>query len=120
VLIDRRLQTELADYVTIDNVEGAYMATKHLIDHGHKRIACISGPDNSSSGLERLEGYKKSLVENNIPIDQSLIISGNFLRVGGYKAAENILSLKEKDRQPFFAVMILWHWVCLSSLENVE
>ena len=59
VLIDRTLRTELADYVTVDNIEGAYMAVKHLIDHGHKRIACITGPENSSSGMERLEGYKK-------------------------------------------------------------
>ena len=102
VLIDRRLQTELADYVTIDNVEGAFMATKHLINHGHKRIACISGPENSSSGFERLEGYKKALTESNIPIDQNLIIPGNFLRVGGYKAAENILSLKEKKPTAIF------------------
>jgi len=54
------LQTELASYVTVDNVEGAYIATKHLIDHGHKRIACVSGPENSSSGLERLEGKDTS------------------------------------------------------------
>jgi len=102
VLIDRRLQTELASYVTVDNVEGAYMATKHLIDHGHKRIACVSGQDNSSSGLERLEGYKKALAESNIPIDQTLIIPGNFLRAGGYRAAEVILSLKEKRPTAIF------------------
>ncbi len=102
VLIDRRLQTELASYVTVDNVEGAYMAAKHLIDHGHKRIACVSGPENSSSGLERLEGYKKALAESSIPIDQKLIIPGNFLRAGGYRAAEVILSLKEKRPTAIF------------------
>jgi len=102
VLIDRRLHTELADYVSVDNVEGAYLATKHLIDHGHKRIACISGPDNSSSGLERLEGYKKALTENNIPIDPTFIFPGNFLRTGGYKAAEKIVSLKEKRPSAIF------------------
>ena len=102
VLIDRRLQTELASYVTVDNVEGAYIATKHLIDHGHKRIACVTGPNNSSSGLERLEGYKKALAESNIPIDQNLIIPGNFLRADGYRAAEIILSLKEKKPTAIF------------------
>ena len=102
VLIDRRLSTELADYVTVDNIEGAYMAVKHLIDHGHKQIACVSGPDNSSSGLERLEGYKKALTENNIPIDPTFIFPGNFLRTGGYKAAEKIVSLKEKRPSAIF------------------
>lgn len=43
VLIDRYFDTTTLPYVCTDNFRGGYEATKHLIEHGHKRIACIQG-----------------------------------------------------------------------------
>jgi len=102
VLIDRTLQTELASSVTVDNEQGAYLAIQHLIEHGHRRIACVTGPENSSSGLGRIQGYQKALLEKKIPIDRQLIIPGNFLRESGYHAAKKIISLKAEKPTAIF------------------
>lgn len=60
--------------------EGAYIATKHLIDNGHKNIAFV-GPKIHKRGViaERLEGYKAALKDNNIEYDQSLVFESEFV-----------------------------------------
>jgi DNA-binding LacI/PurR family transcriptional regulator len=57
--------------VVIDDVKGGYMATQHLIELGHTRIAYISDPLESpfrfSSSLHRYQGYRQALDEAGIP-----------------------------------------------------
>jgi LacI family repressor for deo operon, udp, cdd, tsx, nupC, and nupG len=83
--------------VSIDNVEGAYKATKHLINLGHKRIAHISGPKNVILSQDRLKGYKKALSDHNIKIDGDLINEGDFGYKSGYKNMSKLLKL---DKAP--------------------
>lgn len=58
-------------HVVIDDVKGGYMATKHLIELGHTRIAYISDPLESpfrfTSSLHRYQGYRQALEEAGIP-----------------------------------------------------
>lgn len=61
VLIDRRLPGLSTDYVVADNVGGAYRAVEHLVTLGHRRIACISLPDQPSSVADRVRGYQQAL-----------------------------------------------------------
>ncbi|MBN1383911.1 MAG: LacI family DNA-binding transcriptional regulator [Elusimicrobia bacterium] len=75
-----------------DNMTGGYLATKHLIQLGHKRIGHIRGYTDSWNACQRLEGYKKALTENNIPIDKNLITTGYFTEEGGAKAMEQFFS----------------------------
>lgn len=73
VLIDRGIPDLAIDVVSIDNENGAYLATKHLIDCGHRRIGHISGPWNISTVSQRFKGYCKALEEHGIPFDQHLV-----------------------------------------------
>ena len=62
------------DKVIVDDVEGGYQATCHLIDKGCKRIAILTTPEHISVGYDRERGYKKALREAHLPLDESLII----------------------------------------------
>ncbi|HEY0828677.1 MAG TPA: LacI family DNA-binding transcriptional regulator [Bacilli bacterium] len=73
--------------VTRDDLGGAYVATKHLLNSGRKRIVHISGPLEYQVSIDRLEGYKRALAEHNMLYDSSLIIEKDFTMEAGYDAA---------------------------------
>jgi len=88
----------LGKYIIINskNLEGAYKATKHLIEYGHREIAHICGDMNKYSGFKRLEGYKKALNEEGLPIKEEYIVEGDFTEDSGYEAAKKLFSKKNK------------------------
>lgn len=51
------------DFLTLDNQQGAYLATRHLIERGHERIAFFGGHADSSSCHQRRLGYAQALAE---------------------------------------------------------
>lgn len=77
VCVDRKLVRENVDTVVINNEKGGYMAVKHLIDHGHKRIAILSSSPQFSSFEERQKGYERALMENGLELDHALIKEGD-------------------------------------------
>ena len=79
--------------VLVDNLKGGYDATNYLISLNHKRIACISGPSPVTPSAQRLDGYKKALTEAGIPIDESLILPGDFRYEGGEMVMRKFLDL---------------------------
>ena len=74
VLMDRYLGSVKADTVVSDNFDGAYRATKHLVDLGHKHIAFV-GYLECSAVNDRILGYRKCLMDNGISPDESLIVN---------------------------------------------
>ncbi|GAA4237084.1 LacI family DNA-binding transcriptional regulator [Postechiella marina] len=74
VMFDRVADDISCDKVVVNDVEGAYHATNHLIKSGCKRVALISVIDNLSVGKLRVEGYKKALTVHNINIEEKLIV----------------------------------------------
>lgn len=85
-----------------DNAElGGYLATKHLIEHGHTNIACISGQLDRSTCQSRLAGYKQALTEANIAFDPQKIIEADFECDSAVVAAKKILALKERPTAVF-------------------
>jgi LacI family transcriptional regulator len=86
--------------VYVDNVDGAYLATRHLIELGHRRIAHICGRLDHPDARARRLGYTKALEEAGIEPNQDLIIEGTFRRQSGVLAVEMLLS----RRSPFSAI----------------
>jgi DNA-binding LacI/PurR family transcriptional regulator len=72
VFVDRYLPEFNVDRVTSDNVRGGYLATRHLLELGHRRIGAIS-PRKSTTFTERLRGYQKALDEFGVPFDPALV-----------------------------------------------
>ncbi len=91
-LILNRFIPEIADHcLYFDNELGGYLATKHLIEQGHQRIACITGQASKIDSRERLQGYRLALQEHNIDHDLSLVIEGRFDHEGNHQVAEKLL-----------------------------
>jgi len=65
--------------------------TDYLINKGHKNIAFINGPEILSTAKHRLNGYKQSLLERNLNLNEKLIIKSDFTFMGGRKAALELL-----------------------------
>ncbi len=78
--------------IAIDNVEGAILATKHLIELGHRRIAHIGGPRSNTDAQARLLGYRNALEQHNIEFNPNLIVEGDWLETSGMIALESILA----------------------------
>ena len=73
VLIDRYFPEIETNYIVVDNFDGAYKATNHLLKLGRKKIANISLNLNLVNMKERTEGYRKALVDSSIHVDENLI-----------------------------------------------
>jgi LacI family transcriptional regulator, xylobiose transport system transcriptional regulator len=57
---------------------GGYVATRHLLDLGHRRIGIITGPDNMLASTARLSGYRAALDAAGVPVDPELVRPGEF------------------------------------------
>jgi len=73
VFFDRAVQDMDTDKVIIDDVQGAFMATEHLIKMGCKKIVHLAAPQNLLIGQRRKEGYFKALKQYNLPVDEHLV-----------------------------------------------
>jgi len=78
-------------YVDADNVSGARMAVEHLIRLGHRRIATITGPLDMIAGQERLSGYRQALEARGIPVEEELIVEGDFTEASGTAGMQRLL-----------------------------
>lgn len=84
VLIDRPAYNVETDVVVLDNGRGGYLATEHLITHGHRRIAALVAPSYYTTG-QRANGYRRALRLAGIDVDPSLVVQ---LEAGTVEAAE--------------------------------
>ncbi len=91
------------NYIAVDNVKGAYMATEYLNSLGHTKIATIAGSLQTQSGLHRLQGYKDLLKKKNIAINDDYIYEGDYSRRSARLAFDQLFSLKEKPTAIFAA-----------------
>ncbi|WP_025130158.1 LacI family DNA-binding transcriptional regulator [Pseudomonas sp. PH1b] len=91
VIVDRGLEGVDADLVRIDHHHGAYLATRHLLELGHRDIACIGGPANTSVAQMRLAGFHQALQEAGVEVPAGRILESDFSSTGGYRAAAQLL-----------------------------
>ncbi len=88
VLVEREGADLDAPMITIDNESAAEQATRHLIEHGHTRIAHISGP--RRAGRERLAGWRRALETHGLA--PGPVAKGGFTEEGGYRAAQALVA----------------------------
>ena len=94
VLLDNYVSGLAVPCVLGDNVTGAYLATRHLIELGHKRIAILEGPRKYKTLTERREGYLRALDEAGLPIEPALMVKPLQHRPRkGYEEAQSLLAL---------------------------
>ena len=101
VVVDREVPDVTVSTVLTNHYQGGRLATQHLIDLGHRRIACISAGSELSPSSDRVTGYQDILRENGLPIDEALIVWGDFQYESGYRAANELLGLAEPPTAVF-------------------
>ena len=103
VTVDNQSNSRMLNNVVVDNYYGAYAATHHLIQLGHKRIAFIQGPKKYKSLNERFAGYLHAMFDANLSVDPSLIqkpISSGIPRKGRLEMLE-LLTLPQPPTAVF-------------------
>jgi LacI family transcriptional regulator len=104
VVLWGRIPESPLPFVDVDNVNAAQMAVEHLIALGHRRIACITNaPLRYPESAGRLRGYQAALGANNLPYDDSLVISGDYQERSGYEAMRTLLALDAPPTAVFVA-----------------
>ena len=93
VLLDRALPDIDCDLVVSDSVAGARRLVEHLIAIGHRRIAHFTDSDDVSTGRDRLRGYREALEAAGIAYSEELVFRTTVDRIGGYRAAQQMLAL---------------------------
>jgi LacI family transcriptional regulator len=96
VVFDRVTPFLTAPCVQLDNVEGGFMATEHLIEQGYKRIAILAGPKNLGISNSRMDGYIMALKKHNLKVDQDLIIHCDFNQEYAFFATQELLAMKKR------------------------
>lgn len=83
------------------NWAGGLMATRHLIELGHRKIAAITGPEDMMCSLARVDGYRSAMNAAGLPIDPDWIRFGDFHPTGGGARAKEILALADRPTAIF-------------------
>jgi len=91
VVIGRPEDADDILWVDNDNLSAMYNVVCKLIEKGHKKIAFIGGSFNLNVTKDRLEGYKKALIENKLSLDNNIILETDFSEFKGYEAMNNII-----------------------------
>ena len=95
VLIDRRVPGLKANYVGTENEDIGFLATRHLIEQGCRRIAHLKGPQ-LSTAQGRMRGYHRALERHGLTMREDLIQDAGHDDAGGYQAMQRLLSRKAR------------------------
>ena len=91
VVADRDVPLELADIVMLDNEKAGYDATRYLLELGHRRIACITGPHDLSPSMQRVQGFHRAMGDFGIAVNSDYVTAGDFQFQGGQLAMDRLL-----------------------------
>ncbi|ORC30704.1 hypothetical protein B4O97_17860 [Marispirochaeta aestuarii] len=116
VSIVRQLDGSQLDTVLLDNVQGAYEATKHVLEMGHRRIAIISSPEHTSASRERIEGYSRALEEYKLPYTRDMIKVSEAIPESGYRITKEIIGM----RNPPTALFVASNYPLIGSLQALR
>jgi LacI family transcriptional regulator len=100
VIFYRDIRDVEVDTFRIDNFQAGCIGTRHLIQLGHRQIACIQPKSAESPSGLRVEGYKAALEEHGLSWDEALMPRGDNLVGGGHDAAQALV----KSGRPFSAI----------------
>jgi len=93
IFFDRKKDVDGVSSVTVNDYEGGYKATQHLIDQGCKRIAHLIGDTSIQIYTERFRGYQQALSDNNLKLNEDYIIKTKSTVEDGQEAARKLLAL---------------------------
>ncbi len=115
ICIDRYFKDENLSYVSSNNYEGAYSATKYLIDHGHSNITCLQGVRHSIPSVERVKGFEDAM--SDFCLTSYTVTGDSFSEQNGYLETKILLQQKERPTA-IFALSNTIAMGCLKALKE--
>ncbi|MDN7124155.1 LacI family DNA-binding transcriptional regulator [Pseudidiomarina terrestris] len=91
VLINRYVRAIADRCITLDNRQGGYLATHHMLELGHRDIAYVSGPMWKNDAKERYAGHLEALAEFGVAENKTLFFEGDFQETGGVRGLQHLL-----------------------------
>lgn len=118
VMFQRFLPEWRCDALVTDDDEGGRAVMNHLLNHGHRRIALITGETFASHATQlRERAYREALTRAGVTVDEALIRLANYTFDGAYAATRDILSLSAPPTA-FFCISDRMALGCLSALQD--
>jgi LacI family transcriptional regulator len=115
VVIDRCIDDWDVDTVRGDSVGGAHALVRHLILLGHKRIAMLTGPADTSTSQDRVSGYEAALMHAGLPVELELVRYGAFREASGREMMQGLLS----EHSDITAVFAANNAIALGAIEAI-
>jgi DNA-binding LacI/PurR family transcriptional regulator len=94
VLVNNQRHDDFVHAVTINNVEASFLAVRHLIDLGHRRIAYLGNQSGVYSDPERFSGYRQAMADSNVPFHSDLVVHCDYTPKAAGVGVNKLLSLK--------------------------
>jgi LacI family transcriptional regulator len=96
VLVNRQIDSEIealpVGSVILDDETGGQIATRHLLDRGHRAVGCLAGPPNSFSGQKRVQGYQAALMAAGLSFNPDLNRTCSPSVAGGFQVGNELLT----------------------------
>ncbi len=106
------------DCVILDNSRASAMAIEAFVKEGHTRIAIISGNERETTGMERVQGYIRSMERHGLEVNPQLMKKGNFQDAGGYSCMKELI--RNREREPFTAVYVSSYKMTCGALRAIK
>ncbi|MFD2923038.1 LacI family DNA-binding transcriptional regulator [Halobacillus naozhouensis] len=103
IIIGSKVEGVQLDEILVDNLEGGYQATEHLLELGHRKIGFIGGQLDSYATSERYKGYEKAFNDYGLTPNESYVRLDEFKIHSGYNIGKDLLSLSERPTAIFAA-----------------
>lgn len=101
VLLSTSVDTPRFHTLSFDNRAGAYAAVEHLAEHGHERVAILTGDPANFDAQERLAGYRDAVADLDLVADPALEIEGDFTQEAGRAAVDRLTRLTPRPTALF-------------------
>ena len=103
VLVNRYIDSLEADTVVADNLRGGRLVAEAMVELGHRRIALIAGPENTTTSRDRERGFRDQLAAADVPLDETLRRVGQFSHQSGYQWCLDLLAAAPRPTAVFAA-----------------
>lgn len=87
--------------ISLDNLYGGYLATRHVLQQGHRSLVNISGPHYKIDSAKRIEGFHKAIGEYGLTLHKKAIYEGDYMHEGGMAAVDYFMH----NNTPFTAMV---------------
>lgn len=103
VLVNRYVDAVHADTVVSDNRRGGRLVARTMLEHGHRRIALVTGPENTTTSRDRERGFRELLQDSGVEFDETLRRVGQYSHRSGYQWCLELLTAEPRPTAVFAA-----------------